>query len=59
MDKQKMEAYTENIVAFLDKSRKILLTGIAVVLMMIFIRGCLNQIFDYKEDVEYLKVRFF
>lgn len=51
----KMDFKPENIVNFIEKTRKMLLTIITVIVVMIFIRSCINQIFDYKEEIEYLQ----
>ena len=53
-----MEFNVQNINDFIKNARKMLLIIIAVIFMLIFIRGCINQITFYKEDIEYLQVIF-
>jgi len=53
-----MEFNVQSINDFIKNARKTLLIIIAVIFMLIFIRGCINQITFYKEDIAYLQVIF-
>ncbi|XP_070506956.1 SUN domain-containing protein 3 [Chironomus tepperi] len=50
-----MEVYVQKINDIIQKARKLLLIVITVILLLIYIRGCINQITFYKEDIEYLQ----
>lgn len=52
-----MEDYVQRINNFIQRARKTLLIIIGVIFMMIYIRGCINQMAYYKEDIEHLQVR--
>ncbi|KAL7040425.1 hypothetical protein ACKWTF_000386 [Chironomus riparius] len=50
-----MEVYVQRINDFIYRARKTLLVIIGVILMLIYIRGCINQLTYYEEDIEFLQ----